>query len=152
MDDRGHPKRLGTISPAELPANHEIPIPSASLNQSQTHPSLYSDKNKTLPLQTPATKQKEKLGSNMRGLLIELAMDGSEDGTGNPVKNEDSAIPLAPTQRAAGMTAQVPTLKGAGMTPKKPTNHILKGTPKPDWPGTTSWDSSSSDNDTDGKE
>jgi hypothetical protein len=72
MDDHNHANRLRTISPSVPPADHGIPVPLSSPNQSWM-----------LPPRTASTKGKEKKKdeSNIGGLLINLAEDGYEDVT-----------------------------------------------------------------------
>jgi len=150
MDDRNNANRLHTISPSVPPADHGIPVPPPS-----------PDKSKMLPPPTPPTKgkEKEKDGSNVGGLLMDLAEDGSEDGTSTPAEKDAGTIlpaptekeagttPPAPTEKEAGTTPPAPTGKEAGTTPEKPTDPKQKGTPKPDRPATPSSESSSSDDD-----
>jgi len=54
-----------------------------------------------LPPATPATKGKENEndGSNVGGLLTDLAEDGSEDGTRTPVQEDAGTTPPAPTEK-----------------------------------------------------
>ena len=137
IDDRNHDNRLRTISPSVSPADHEIPIPPPS-----------TDKSKMLPLPTPPTKRKdnEKDGSNVGGFFMDLAEDGSEDGTSTPTekhagmtlpaptkknsgtispaptKTDANPIPPAPTETEACTTQPAPTGNEAGTTPEKPTD------------------------------
>jgi len=100
MDDRNHANRLRTISPPVPPANHEIPVPPPS-----------PDNNKMLPPPTPPTKgkAKEKDESNVRGLLMDLAEDGSEDGTSTPTEKDADTAPPAPTKKDGGTIPPAPT-------------------------------------------
>jgi hypothetical protein len=150
MDDRNHANRLHTISPSVPPADHGIPVPPPS-----------PDKSKMLPLPTPSTKGKEqeKDESNVGGLLMDLAEDGSKDVTSTPTEKDAGTVPPAPTEKDAGTVPPAPTEKDAGTvppaptgkeagtTPDKPTDPKQKGTPKPDRPATPGCESSSSDDD-----
>ena len=118
MDDRDHANRLRTISPSVPPADHEIPVPPPS-----------PDKSKMLPPPTPPTKGKEKDEGKVGGLLMDLAEDGSEDGTSTPAEEEAGTTPAAPTGKEAGTTPE-----------------------KPDRPATPNSESSSSDDDDDDTE
>jgi len=124
MDYCNHANRLRTISPSVPAADHAIPVPLPS-----------PDMSKMLPLPTPPNKGKdnEKDQSNVGRLLMDLAQDGSEDGTSTPTEND------------AGTILPAPTGKEAGTTPENPTNPKPKGTPKPDRPATPGRESSTSD-------
>jgi len=100
MDDRNHANRLHTNSPSVLPADHGIPVPPPS-----------PDKSNMLPLPTPPTKGKErgKDESNVGGLLMDLAEDGSEDGTSTPTKKAAGTALPAPTENDAGTIPPAPT-------------------------------------------
>jgi len=156
MDDPKNTNRLHTISPSVppandgiLPADHGIPVPPPS-----------PDKSKMLPPPTPSTKGKEKEmdRSTIGGLLMDLAEDGSGDGTRTPAEKDATSTLPAPTDKEAGGTPPVhtkkdtcttppaPTEKEAGTTPEQPTDSQQKGTPKPHRPATPSSESSSSDN------
>jgi len=150
MDDRNLANRLHAISPSVPPAHHEMPVPPPSPNKS-----------KMLPPPTPPNKgkEKEKNESNVGGLLMDLAKDGSEDGTSTPTEKyagtappvpseQDAAtIPPAPTGKDAATIAPPPTGKEAGTTPQRPTNPMQKGTPNTDQYATPGSKNSSSDND-----
>ena len=139
MDDGNNPNRLTTISrsvphaehrippaghgtpPADHgtpptnhgipPADHEIPIPPPSPNKSYI-----------LPPPTPSTKgkEKEKDGRNLGGLLMDLAEDGSENGTSTGTEKGTSTGPPLPTENDAGTTLPTPTEKQTGTTPSAP--------------------------------
>jgi len=112
MDDRDHANQLHTISPSVPPADHEMPIPPPSPNKS-----------KMLPPPTPPTKGKEKEmdESNIGGRLMDLAENGSEDGTNTPTKKEASAIPPAPTEEEADTISPAATETEANNIPPAPT-------------------------------
>jgi hypothetical protein len=90
MDDCNNAHRLLTISPSVPPADPGIPVPPPS-----------PDKSKMLPPPTPSTKGKEmeKDGTNVGGLLMDLAEYGSEDGTSTPVEKDAGTISPAPTEK-----------------------------------------------------
>jgi hypothetical protein len=103
-----------------------------------------------LPLQTPATKGKNKnnVGSSIDGHLMDLAEDKFADGTSTAAENDAGTNLLTPTQNAAGMTQPLaPTGKETGMTPEMPTNRKQKSTPNPDQPATQTGESSNADGD-----
>jgi len=116
MDDRDHANQLHTISPSVLstnhgtpPADHGIPIPPPS-----------PDKSEMLPPPTPSTTETEMDGCNIGWLLIDLAKDGSEDGTSTPTEEEASPIPPAPTQNVTETTPPAPADEEAGTLPPSP--------------------------------
>jgi len=84
MDDHNHANRICTISPSIPPVDYRIPVQPATPN-----------KRKMLPPRTPPTqgKEQEMDESNVGGLLMDLAEEGSEDGTSTPAENMGSAIP-----------------------------------------------------------
>ena len=61
------------------------------------------------PVSPTKEKEEEKDGSNIDGLLMDLAKDESEDGIITPTNREASTIPPAHTKKEAGMIQQVPT-------------------------------------------
>jgi len=145
MDDGNNANQLRTISPSVppanhgiLPADHGIPVPPPSPDNSQM-----------LPPPTPSIKgnEKEKDESNVGGLLMDLAEGGSDDGTSTPTEKDAGTVPLASTEKRTGTIPPAPTRKEAGTTPDKPTDPKQKGTPNPYRPATTGSDSSSSDDD-----
>jgi len=78
---------------------------------------------------------------------MDMAEDGSEDGTSTPTERDaDTALP-APTEKDACTIPPAPTGKEAGITAEKPTDPRQTATPKPDRPATHSSESSSSDDD-----
>jgi hypothetical protein len=101
-----------------------------------------------LTLPTPSTKGKPKDGSKVGGLWVDLAEDGSEDGTSTPVEKDPGTLPPAPSKTEAGMIPPVPTKIEAGTTPEHPTGPKQNGTPIPVLPATPSSESTSSDDDT----
>jgi hypothetical protein len=157
MDDRNNANRLRTISPSVLPSDHGIPPPDHRIPIPPPSP----DKSKMLPPPTPSIKgkDKEKDESNVGGLLMDLAENGSEDGTSTPTKKDAgtvlpepterdaSTIPPVPTEKETGTTPPAPTGEQAGITPDKPPNPKQKGTPKPDRPATPGSERSSSNDD-----
>jgi len=90
---------------------------------------------------------------------MDLAEDGSEDGTSTPAEEDSSTVPPAPTQTDAGMIQPAPTEteagttppalteNEAGTTPEKPTDLMQRGTTNPDRPAAPNSQCSSSDND-----
>lgn len=94
------------------------------------------DKSKMLCLPTPATKQigreTEKDRNYQIGLLIDLAFDGSADGTipptekpahmirPGPTEIEYWSIPPPPTEKEAGTLLPTPAYKEAGIFPPSP--------------------------------
>jgi len=84
---------------------------------------------------TPPTKGKEKDndGSNVGNVWMDLAKDGSEDGTSTPTNKEVGTIPPPPAENVAGtnppaaaekdvgMILPAPTQTEAGMIPLAPT-------------------------------
>jgi len=76
---------------------------------------------------------------------MDLAANGSEDGSSTPTEIDASMAPPAPTDKDSGTILPAPTGKEAGTTPEKPTNRTQMDTPKPDRPATPDSDSSSSD-------
>jgi len=122
---------------------------------------------------TPSTKGKEKAKneSNIGGLLMDLAEDGSENGTSTHTEKDASMLPPAPTEKHAGTIPPKPTLKDTCKIPPAPTekedgktlsastsketsttpvqSNDLKqqGTPQPNRPSTPGGESSSSDDD-----
>jgi len=92
VDDHAHTNRLCTISPSVLLANHEIPIPPPSPN-----------KHKMLPPPTPPLKGKEKEtdGVNVGFISMDLANNGSEDGTCTPSEKQAGMIMPAPPVKEA---------------------------------------------------
>jgi len=132
-----HANRLRTISQSAPPANHDIPVTPLSLNMS-----------KMLTLPTPTTKGKAEDGNKVGGLWVDLAEDGSEDGTSTPVETEPGTLPPAPAQTEAGMIPPAPTQIEAGTTPEEPTGPKQMGTPMPDLPTAPSSESSSLGHDT----
>jgi len=183
MDDHDNANQLRTISPSVPPADNGIPPADLAISPSDhgispaDHwipvPPPSPDKSRMLPPRTPSTveKEMEKDGSNVGGLLLDLAVDGSVDGTSTPAKDKAGTIPPAPTEKdsytippaptgkEAGTTPPAPnekeasrtppalTRKEAGTTPEKPTDSKQKGTSKPDRPGSPSGKSSSSEDD-----
>jgi len=148
IDDRDYANRLRTISPSVPPADYEIPVLPPSPDKSTTLPPPSPDNSKMLPPPTPSTKGKEKDVINVGGLLMDLAKDGSEDGTSTSAEKKAGAIPPAPTKKEAGTTPSAPTGHEAGTTPEKPTHPKQYGTPKPNRPASPSCESSSSEDDT----
>jgi len=169
MDDRNNTNRLPAMSPSVppadhgiRPADHGISVPPPSHDQSNLLPP---------PIPLMKGKEKEKDESNVGGLLINLAENGSEDGTSAPTekdagtvppdptekdtgtipqvptKNDTAMLPSAPTEQEASTTLQATTGKEAGMNPDKLTNPKQKGTPKPERQATSSNESSSSGHD-----
>ena len=145
MDDLNYANPLRTITPSVPPADHGIPLADHGISI----PPPSTDKNNMLPPPTPSTKgkAKKKDESNVGGLLMNLADDGSEDGTSTPTEKDAGTIPPGPTENEARTTLPATTGKEAGTTPEKPTNPKQRGTPKPDQPATPGSKSSSSDDD-----
>jgi len=108
MDDCNHAKLLHSLSQSVLAADYEIPVPPPS-----------PDICKMLPLPTPHKKEmeKEKDGSNIGGLLMDLAKDRPGDGTSTPTKKEASTIPPVHMENDAAMTQVAPTKIEAGRIP-----------------------------------
>ena len=116
MDDRDHANQLHTIPPSVLstnhgtaPADHGIPIAPPS-----------PDKSEMLLPPSPSTTETEMDGCNIGWLLIDLATDGSEDGTGTPTEEEASPIPPEPTQNVTETTPPAPADEEAGTLPPSP--------------------------------
>jgi len=78
---------------------------------------------------------------------MDLAEDGSEDGTSTPAKEHPSTIPPATTQNDAGTTPPAPNVDKAGTATEKPSNLKQMATPMHNRPATPSSKSSSSDDD-----
>jgi len=76
MDDLNNANYLCTISPSVPPANHGIPLADHGISV----PPPSSDKSKILPLRIQSTRgrAKEMYESNVGGLLLDLAEDGSD--------------------------------------------------------------------------
>jgi len=171
MDDRNNANLFRTISPSVPPADHGIPpadhgIPPADYgippaNHGRPVPLPSPDKSKMLPPPTSSIKgkKKEKDGSNVGGLLMDLAEGGSEDGTSTPTEKDAGTVPPAPTEKDASTVPPAPTEKDTGTTlpaptgeetsttPDKPNDPKQMGTPKPDWHATPGSESSCSDDD-----
>jgi len=157
MGDHSNANPLRTVSPSIVPANHGIPPADHEIPVPPSSP----DKSKMCPPPTSSNKGKEKENdvSNIGGLLMDLAKDGSEDGTSTPAENDASTKPPAPTGKEAGTTRAAPTKtvasttlaaptgQDAGTTPEKPTHSKQQDTLMPDWPATPSSDRRSSDDD-----
>jgi hypothetical protein len=71
-----------------------------------------------LPSPTPPTKGKaqEKNESYLGEQLMDLAEDGSEEGTSTPSDSDACMVPLAPTEAATGTNQPVLTKTKAGTT------------------------------------
>ena len=132
MDDRNNANRLRTMTPSVPPADHRILPTDHGILVRPPPP----DKSKMLPPPTPSIegKEKEKDENKVGGLLMDLAKNGSEDGTSTPTEQDAGTVPPAttkkdagkilpaPTKKEAGTTTPTPTGKEAGMTPDKPTH------------------------------
>jgi hypothetical protein len=101
-----------------------------------------------LPPPTPSTKEMEKAidGSNVEGLVMDLAKNGSKVRTNTPAKEVASTTPPAPTDQVTGSSSPAPTGKADGTSPNMPTESHQKGMRKPNWLSTPNNNPSSSDN------
>ena len=79
---------------------------------------------------------------------MDLAEDGSEDGTSTPSDRDAGTAPPVPTERDAGTILPAVTGKEAGKTPEKSTDPKQKDPPKPFRRATPDSESSSFDDDT----
>jgi hypothetical protein len=61
-------------------------------------------------------KRMEMDKSNIGGHVMDLAENGSEDGTSTPTKKDHGAVPAGPTLKVAGMILPAPSLVDAGTT------------------------------------
>jgi hypothetical protein len=128
MDDcnhANHANRRGTTSSSVLPADHEISVRPP-----------FPDKRTMLPSPIPPTKttEKRKDESNIGGLLMQLAEEGSEDGTNPPTEkdasrtqpgppeHDRSTIPPALTEDMAGTNWPALTWTQSSTSPESPTN------------------------------
>jgi hypothetical protein len=71
-------------------------------------------------------KEKEKDGSNIRGLLTDLAEDGSEDGTRTATLKDTGTAPPVPSQRHASTSPQGPTKKVTSIIMPGPTEKAAR--------------------------
>jgi len=199
IDHHNNADRLHTISPSVPPADNGIP-PANHRTPPADHATPHADhgtppchhgmppaehgtpvpppsphKCKMLPTPTAPTMitgmEQEQDGSNVGGLLMELAGDSYDDGTSSPAEEEAGTIPpvrtekdpstsppaptkhhpcLIPpavTKQEPGTSPPAPTGRESSTIPEKPTDPRQNGTPSPDRPAAPSRKRSSSDDD-----
>jgi len=120
MDDLNHTNKIHRISPSVPHVDDEIPVPPPS-----------PDKSNILPPPRPPTKgmDKEKDGSTVGGRLMDIAKDGSDDGTITPTYEEAGTIPPIPTKHDACTFLPAPTETEAASFPPAPTETEAGTTP-----------------------